>query len=85
MAGTDYLAPGAFVDRGDPSGYDKTSWTTNGTWVDWDLFSIVPPGAKAIVIKMGIQDDAAGNVIPFAKKETQMPIIHHVCGLKWQT
>lgn len=43
-----------FVDRGDPSSYDKVlaNWTTDGTWRDWDLSSVVPAGAVAIVLRL---------------------------------
>ena len=42
----------SFVSRGDPAAADKTqaTLTINGTWVDWDLSSIVPAGAKAVLL-----------------------------------
>jgi hypothetical protein len=53
-----------FVDRGDPSGFDLTlgSMTTDGNWHDWDLSSIVPAGATAVLISARITDDAAGSL-----------------------
>ena len=54
-------AGGVYVDRGDPSAWDFSvgDLTTDGTWRDLDLSSIVPAGAKAVVIKLLIQDDTA--------------------------
>ena len=53
-AGTDYLAPGAYVDRGDPAAYDfeQGAMTTDNTWRDMDLSSIVPAGAKAVLLSV---------------------------------
>ena len=58
-----------FVDRGDPTGVDVTvsSLTTDGTWRDLDLSAIVPAGAKGIIIKVGVTDDAAVSVVQFRK------------------
>ena len=54
---------GFFHDRGDPSGHDKTAadWTMDGTWVDWDLSSVVPAGAKGIVIRGYVKSSQAGE------------------------
>jgi hypothetical protein len=56
-------------DRGDPSAYDFTlgDLTTNGTWQDLDLSSIVPEDAIAVVLRVSIQDDATNNVLRFRK------------------
>ena len=50
-----------FVDRGDPAAYDKikTGLTIDGAWHDWDLSSIVPAGAKAVLLRGEIE----GNTI----------------------
>lgn len=62
-------AGGTFVDRGDASNYDliNTGMTLDGTWVDWDLSSIVPAGAKAVLLYVSIQDDAIGSDLAFRK------------------
>lgn len=60
---------GHFVDRGDPAAWDFAvgDLTTDGTWRDLDLSSIVPAGAKAVAIIVGIQDDAVGNTLQLRK------------------
>jgi len=56
-------ATGQYVDRGDPSGWDKEigDFTTNNTWIEMDFGLIVPDGAIAIQFAIQIEDDAAGN------------------------
>lgn len=58
---------GTFVDRGDASGYDliNTSMTLDGSWHDWDMSSVVPAGAKAVLLYMSFQDDAVGSDLAF--------------------
>lgn len=41
-----------WVDRGDPSSVDFSSFTNDGTWRDLDLSSIVPAGAKAAMLRL---------------------------------
>lgn len=50
-----------FVDRGDPAAADFTSFTTDSYWHDLDLSSIVPSGAKAVLLGLELLDDAAGS------------------------
>ena len=59
----------SFVDRGDPSvdDFNLLSFTTDKTWRDLDLSSIVPTGAKVVLLKALILDDAAGSYIFFRK------------------
>ena len=56
-----------YVDRGDPSGYDKAvgDFTTDGNWQDLDLALIVPAGAIAIHFKCTIQDGLTGQTLAF--------------------
>ncbi len=58
-----------FKDRGDPSAWDfqLANLTTNGTWIDLDLSSIIPVNTKAVLLHVSIADDAAGNYIEFRK------------------
>lgn len=55
------------VDRGDPTAYDWTSFTTDGTWRDLDCSSVVPEGARFIILKVNVVDDAVGSFIRFRK------------------
>ncbi len=54
---------GFFHDRGDPGAHDKTigGWTADGTWYDWDLSSVVPAGAKSIVLRGYVKSSQAGE------------------------
>lgn len=57
-----------FHDRGDPSAvdYDHTTLTADGAWHDLDLSSIVPAGAKAVLLRVGGYDNTQ-NAIYFRK------------------
>lgn len=44
-----------YVDRGDPSVYDFTSFTTNAAWHELDLSSIVPVEAAGKLVHIGMQ------------------------------
>jgi len=61
--------PGTYVDRGDPSGSDFTEsdLTTDGTWRDLDLSSIVPAGATHVILEVTLYDGVAGYGIQFRK------------------
>lgn len=50
---------GRFVDRGQMPAFDYTlaNFTTDGTWRDLDLSSIVPSGARAVVLRIQIGDN----------------------------
>jgi len=54
-----------FHDRGDPGAYDKDDFTTDGDWHDWDLSAIVPAGAKAVLLRIMLQDDAVASWLQF--------------------
>lgn len=58
-----------YVDRGDPSAWDFQigDLTTDGTWRDLDLSSIVPSGAVAVHLYVLVQDDSANKNIKFRK------------------
>ena len=57
------------VDRGDPAAVDYAvgDLTTDGDWHDLDLSSIVPDGAVAVKVSVGIEDDAAGSSFSLRK------------------
>lgn len=58
----DAIPPG-FVDRGDPVGFDFAvgDFITDGTWRDLDLSGIVPAGAKAVSLKVYVEDNLVGQ------------------------
>lgn len=59
-----------FVDRGDPSSVDFAvgDFTKDDTWRDLDLSSIVPAGAKGIIITCDIVGSATNQPAKFRKK-----------------
>lgn len=59
----------AIVDRGDPSAWDfeETDLTTDNTWRDLDLSSIVPSGARFVLLGGYVVDNAVGSDIQFRK------------------
>lgn len=69
-----------FVDRGDPAAYDKakTDLTLNSTWQTLDLSSIVPAGAKAVLLKTQLQSAAAGDAIRYRQNGNSNEI--NTCG-----
>ena len=55
-----------FVDRGDPSGFDlAVGDLATGAWTDWDISSIVPAGASAVMLSISLNDNAASSSIKF--------------------
>lgn len=65
-----WAAVSTFTDRGDAAADDKAvgDFTTDGTWNDLDLSSIVTDtDAKAILFKISIQDGATGSSMKFRK------------------
>jgi hypothetical protein len=58
-----------FVDRGDPAAWDLdlAGMTTDGAWHDWDLSSIVPAGAVAVLLFSQVKDDATNSFLMFRK------------------
>ena len=64
------LAAQGYVDRGDPAVYDFSvgDLTTDTTWRDLDLSSIVPAGATAVYIRIYLLDDAANSQFGFRTK-----------------
>lgn len=59
-----------FVDRGDPSGgdFNAASYTKDGAFHDLDLSSIVPAGAKAVLMRIYFKSDTVGVQLIFRKK-----------------
>jgi hypothetical protein len=62
-----YIDARGFADRGDPSSLDKTTWTADGNWYDWDLSAVVPAGAKAVLLWILVSDDAANSTFKLRK------------------
>lgn len=52
----------SYVHRGDPIGhdFDKTDFITDYTWRTLDLSSLVPAGAKAVLLLNDIKDNTIG-------------------------
>ena len=59
-----------FVDRGDPVDvdFDKNDLTTDNTWNELDLSSIVPISAVSVIFHVVAKQATFGNVIMFRKK-----------------
>ena len=59
----------SYVDRGDPAAADFAvgDFTTDASWNDLDLSSIVPAGAVAVHLYVVINDNAAGSAMLFRK------------------
>ena len=59
-----------YVDRGDPSNYDwvRTDLTTDGTWNDLDLSSIVPAGTVAVSINLIVTHVQTNMAVALRKK-----------------
>lgn len=80
------LAP-KYVDRGDPSSMDfaKAAWTIDSAFHDWDLSSIVPAGAKAVVICGIVNNSVSGAPIQFRKNgnsnSINMTSINSIAGI----
>lgn len=66
---------GWFYDIGDPSAvhFDEGDLTTDETWNDLDLSSILPQYTKAVLLKVLIRDDAASSLIQFRKNGNSNP------------
>lgn len=69
-----------YVDRGDPAAFDfdKTDLTTDGTWRDLDLSSIIPAGAKMALLKTELQSANAGDKVVYRQKGNSNEI--NACG-----
>lgn len=58
-----------WVNRGDPAGFDyvQANFTTDGTWRDLDISSIVPVNAVVVAFKLILTDDAVGSIFGLRK------------------
>jgi hypothetical protein len=58
-----------FFDRGDPTAVDFAvgDLTTDSTWNDLDLSSIIDAGAVAVVLSVTIEDGATESTLDFRK------------------
>lgn len=72
-----------FVDRGDPSAYDLVlaSMTTDGTWYDWDVSSVVPAGAKAVMLGISMKDNTVDKYLQFRKNGN----VNTYAAVLWRT
>lgn len=59
-----------FYDRGDPASvdFDVGDITTDGSWYDLDLSSIVPAGTKLVLLHVAVNDNVSNSYIMFKKK-----------------
>lgn len=57
---------GGVVLRQTVAAYDATA-TAEADWTDWDLSSIVPEGARSVIIYTEFEDNTAGSYIAFRK------------------
>jgi len=69
-----------YIDRGDPAVYDKdkTDLTIDGAWHDLDLSSIVPAGAKAVLLKTRLQSANPGDAMRYRNNGNTNEI--NACG-----
>lgn len=65
----------SFVDRGDPSieDFDETDFTTDDTWRDLDLSSIVPAGANRVKLAIVIKNTVVPAALRFRKNGNTNP------------
>jgi hypothetical protein len=75
-AGNDIPLRG-LIDRGDPSSHDfsKTDFTTDATWRDLDLSSIVPAGAKMVNLIIYGYGDTANATMSIRKNGNSNAIV----------
>lgn len=69
-----------YVDRGDPATVDfiKTDLTRDGAWHDLDLSSIVPAGAKAVLLRTRLKSANPGDAIRYRENGNVNDI--NACG-----
>lgn len=67
----------AYIDRGDPAAFDKTStdFTKDYNWYDLDLSAMVVSGAKAAVIKVLAQTTVAGGIFKLRKNGSAQDVV----------
>ena len=60
---------GEYISRSNPSGNDFEigNFTTDGNWYDLDLSSLVPAGAVAVHLYVGLTDDNTAWNLKFRK------------------
>ncbi|MCK5606987.1 hypothetical protein KAR91_34105 [Candidatus Pacearchaeota archaeon] len=63
------LSTGQYVSRGDAAAADYAigDLTDNGAWQDLDLSSVVPVGAVAVHLKVGLQGSTANKKVKLRK------------------
>ena len=69
LANKKYVDDQRFQNRGDPSSVDFAvgDLLTDGNWNDLNLSSIVSAGARAVLLKVAVQDNAVGSAIQFRR------------------
>lgn len=75
MVWNDIYAKGIFRHRGDPTDYDyeKTDFTTDGTWHELDLSSIVPENAKGVTLALRIRTSTINRAASFRRAGQAQP------------
>jgi hypothetical protein len=73
-----------YEDRGDPSAWDYSlaAFTTDGTWRDKDISSIVGTGKRLVHLYVSVEDDAAGNT--FQVRENGNSNAYNVASVRTQ-
>lgn len=69
-AGTHNQTKVGYIDRGDPASvdFDEGDLTTDNTWNDLDLSSIINNSrAKAVVLRLVVEDDAVASIFSVRK------------------
>jgi hypothetical protein len=77
-----WVPTGMFADRGDPAAqYDfhSADLTFDATWRTLDLSGIIPTEARAVVMKVHITNDTAGQVIRFEREGNSNHNTDHYC------
>ena len=64
------LANIGFHSRTADSGVDKSDFTVDGAWHDWDMHLIVPVGAKAVLLRLVLQSQVTTDCISFRQNGT---------------
>jgi len=60
---TTFLTARYVPRNADPSSYDKTTWTADAAWHDWDLSTIIPASAVAVALTFTSAISGAGAAV----------------------
>lgn len=69
------------TDRGDPASndFDKTDFTCDATWNEFDMSSVVPENATWAVFRVSLLDGAAGSIFMCREKGNSNAININIC------